>query len=236
MRIIALLLATLMLGPSAAAAAGTLAPAKIAVTGTGRLSMMPDMATINADVTTNAPTSAGAVEQNNATYNRILQALSKLGVARDDVTLSYYNLNYNPKPQVMPPQPSYQRYGYTVSRTFAIKIRAMKAVGNAVDATTAAGATQINGVQFGLANDAPARAKALTEAVADARGKALALAAAANLHLIGIESIGVQQGGFAPMPVMRMNVMPAPTAAPTTFDPSSVNVTVSVSIVYLAAP
>ena len=236
MRTLACLLAVLLLGSSGIAAAGGIAPTKITVTGTGSLSMMPDMATVNANITTNAPASAGAVEQSNAAYDRVLAALAKLGIARDDITLSYYNLSYHPKPQVMPAPPNYEPYGYTVSRNFAIRVYAIKAVGNVVDAATAAGVTQINGVQFGLADAAPARSKALTKAVADARGKALALAAAANLHLVGIESIGLEQGGFAPLPIMRINVMPAPTAAPTTFDPSSVNVTVSVSIVYLAAP
>jgi len=223
----------LLLGTSGAAPAAQQPPTEIVVTGTGSLTMQPNVATVSAAISTTSANSADAASQNNAIYQRVIGSLSKLKVARDDIALESYRINYNPKPKIVPPPPNAEIYGYTVWRTFAVKVRAMNDAGSVVDALTHAGVTQIYNVAFGLANDEAARAKALTLAVGDARGKATALAAASHLHLIGIKSISTEQGAFAPI---AMKTMAAVSPVATQFDPSNVNVSVSVSIVYLAAP
>ena len=235
-RLVCLTIALLLGSSVPALAAHGPSSTKIAVSGTGSLTMMPDLATVNANVTTNAASSAQALDQNNSIYNRILGALGQMGIARSDITLSYYNVNYNPKPRVVPPNPNNERYGYTVSRSFAIKVRKMVDAGKVIDATTNAGATQIDGVQFGLANDTAARGQALRAAVADARSKAAQLASAAGLHIVGIAEIAMGQGGGIIRPMMAMDTYGTAQAVPTTLDPGSVNVTVTVSVVYLAAP
>ncbi len=230
--IIALTIA-LLLGASGVAPAAQQPPTEIVVTGTGSLTMQPNVATVSAAISTNSASSADAASQNNAIYQRVIASLSTLKVARDDIALESYRINYNPKPKIVPAPPNGEIYGYTVWRTFAVKVHAMNDAGSVVDALTRAGVTQIYNVAFGLANDDAARAKALTLAVGDARGKATALAAASHLHLIGIKSISTEQGAFAPIAIKTMAAV-SPVA--TQFDPSSVNVSVSVSIVYLAAP
>ncbi|MGB6411888.1 MAG: SIMPL domain-containing protein, partial [Candidatus Cybelea sp.] len=149
---------------------------EITATGTGSVSLQPDMATVNAAVETNAARAEEAVSQNNQIYERVVAALQKLGIARDDVTLAYYNVNYNPPPRVMPPPSNGERYGYTVSRTFSVKVRSIGKAGAVSDACIGAGATSINGVSFGLADPSAARAQAIAKAEADARNAAEALA------------------------------------------------------------
>ncbi|MGC1381679.1 MAG: SIMPL domain-containing protein [Candidatus Baltobacteraceae bacterium] len=227
------LLAALAFASGAAPAAQT-GGTEITAAGSGSVSLPPDLAIVNAAVETNAPSAEEAVSQNNAIYERIVAAAGKLGVARSDVTLSYYNVNYNPRPAVMPPTPTGERYGYTVSRSFAVKVREIGKAGRVSDALTSSGATAINGVTFGLADQSAARAEATAKAVADARSSAEALARATALHIVGIKSVDLMAGGQLPSPVMmRAAAMPNP---PTQFDQSSVSVTVSVSIVFLAEP
>ncbi len=223
----------LLLGTSAAAPAAQQPPTEIVVTGTGSLTMQPNIATVSAAISTTSASSTEAASENNAIYGRVVASLSSLKIARDDIALQSYRISYNPKPKVVPAPPNAEIYGYTVWRTFAVKVRAMNDAGSVVDALTHAGVTQIYNVAFGLADDKAARAKALTLAVEDARGKATALASASHLHLTGIKSISTEQGAFAPLAVRTMAAV-SPVA--TQFDPSSVNVSVSVSIVYLAAP
>jgi len=231
-RQIAALAALVLLTASPALAASR--PTRIAVTGSGTVTQMPDQAVVNATVVTNAATAADAVDANNRIYDRVVQAVLRTGVARNDVTLSYYNLDYVPKPQTMPVGPnSEQRYGYTVNRSFSIKVRSIGKTGAVVDAASGVESTTIGGVSFGLADSSTAMKTATGRAVADARTKAGALAAAAGLHIVGIASIS--QGGGSPVqPMYRLAAMAAP--APTTFDAGSVNVTADVTIVYLAAP
>lgn len=207
---------------------------EIRVSGNGSVTLPPDVANVSATVETNAPNAGDAVSHNNAIYDRIVAALERIGIARNDITLSYYNVSYNPKPHVLPPHPDGERYGYTVSRGFSVKVREIAKAGRASDACTSAGATSIDGVSFGLADSSVARAAATRKAVDDARANADALAAAAHLHIVAIKSIDLGGGGtVAPVPMMRMA---AANAAPTQFDQSNVNVTVSVTVTYAAGP
>ncbi len=217
--------------PAAAAAAGT-AGTKITVAGAGSVALPPNVATVQAAVETNASGANEAVAQNNAVYDRIVAALQRLGIARDDVTLSYYNVNYTPRPQTPPQNGAEERYGYTVSRGFSVKVRRIADAGRVSDACVNAGATTIDGVAFGLADPSAARERATHEAVADARVNAEAIARAAHLRIVGISSIELGNGPVGPVPMMRAA---APTAG-TRFDQSPVNVTISLTVVFLAAP
>ncbi len=215
-------------GVPAARAAST----EITAAGTGSVSMPPNVATVTAAVETNATNADEAISQNNATYNRIVSALEQSGVARSDVALAYYNVNYSPPPQVMPPNPTGERYGYTVSRSFSVKVRQIANAGRVSDTCMGSGATAINGVSFGLSDPRLARQQATAKAVAEARANAEAIAGAAALRVVGIKSIDLVNEPSGPMPLMR-----AAAAGPTTqLDQSNVNVTVSVSVVFVAEP
>lgn len=234
MKIVISTLVALMVATSSMAHAASTAPTEIATTGTANISIMPDQAVVNASIVTNAPDASSAVSQSSTIYSAVVASLAKLGIARDDVTLSYYSVQFVPKPNAGEATPSYQRFGYTVTRAFAIKVRAMNKAGAVVDAATAAGATEINGVSFGIAHDESVRAQAIEKAVADARASAELLAHAAHLHIVGIRRIEYGEP-MRPIPMtMRMSAAAAP--APTTFDPGSVHVSANVSIVFLATP
>lgn len=231
-RLLALIALAFFFFPSAAFAA---TPTAITVNGTGTISLPPDQATVNAMVTTNNDSSATAVSENNALYDKIVASAVSAGARRDDITLNYYNVNYFAKPSPdATPQP-YQKYGYTVTRSFSIKVHSIASAGSMVDALSRAGVTNIEGVNFGLAQPEKARRSATDKAVADARQKADELAHSAGLHIVGIKSIDLENagGGVRPMPVMRMAAQ-APT--PTAFDPGSVSVNVNVTVVFSAVP
>lgn len=148
--------------------------------GTGSVSLPPDMATVDAAVETNAENANDAISRNNAIYNRIVDALVRAGAARSDITLAYYNVNYNPRSSGGAQNPSDERYGYTVSRNFTVKVREIGKAGAVSDASMANGATRINGVSFGLSDPSAAQAEATARAVAQARTNATALAQAAG--------------------------------------------------------
>lgn len=225
------LLAAFAIASTAARAAETNGT-ELTVSGTGSVSLPPDVATVSAAIETNAANANDAIAQNNAVYDRVVSSTSKLGIARGDVALAYYNVSYNPRPRNVSPA-SEERYGYTVSRGFTVKVRDIGKAGTVSDACTAAGATAINGVSFGLADESAARTQATARAVADARANAQALAQAAGLRIVSMKSIELGGGPSGPVPMMRM----AATAnAPTQFDQSNVNVVVSVNVVFLAEP
>jgi uncharacterized protein len=231
------LLTVLLISTFASAAAATVT--HITATGEGTVAVAPDQATIRASIVTNADRADDAVSQNNTIYARIVTATQAQGVARNDVTLADYNLNFNPRPSPMPSDGGFaasQRYGYIVTRAFDIKVRAIAKAGAVVDAITKAGVTNVDGVSFGASDPSHARAQATAKAFADARSKADEVAKAAGLHITGIGRI--EFAGTAPVvPMMRMSAMSAAApAAPTILDAGNVSVSASLTVVFLASP
>ncbi len=233
---ITLILALVASAPTIAATTGVTA---ISVTGTAAIAVVPDQATVGASITTTDVRADAATSRNNATYDSVVRALRAKGVARDDITLSYYNLSYQPKPQVErgspPPPPG--TYGYTVVRSFAVKVRKIDAAGSVVDAMAPSSGIEVSGVTFGIADPSGPQARATNAAVADARSKADGLAKAAGLRITGIRRIDLSGGGsVGPMPTMRMGAMAATAKVPTTFDSGNVNVSSDVNVVFTAEP
>src|SRR5215472_5634607 len=116
---VALTLLLLSFGSLPARAAG---PTELSVSGTGSVTLPPDLATVNATVETTAANISDAMSNNNARYDRVVAALTRAGIARSDITLSGYNVNYAPKPKFTPAN-SEERYGYTVTRAFSVKVK-----------------------------------------------------------------------------------------------------------------
>ncbi len=232
-RLLLCLLGALALASAPAGADTPAGTSEIRVSGTGSVTMQPDVANVVAAIETNASGAGEAVAQNNATYDRIVAAVVKAGVARTDVTLVSYNMSYNPRPRIAAPNPGGgERYGYTVMRTFGVKVRDIGNAGRVADACSGSGATSINDVSFGLADPSAARTQATSKAVADARANAETLATAAHLRIVSIKSVELGGGGgVEPQPMMRMAAN-----APTQFDQSNVSVSVTVSATFLAQP
>jgi uncharacterized protein YggE len=207
-------------------------PTRIIVTGTGTVTLPPDEATVDAHVETNSAVATDAVAQNEATYERVVNALLGIGIPRASITLQGYNVSYAAPPNPKPATPNpYVRYGFTVTRSFEISTRTLPLAGKIVDTATAAGATGISGVSFGLSNASAAAREAMRVAVHDATSKAKSLAADAHLRIIGVLTVQLEGG----QPGTR--VIAAERAAPaTTFEPGNTTVTESVDMVFIAKP
>ena len=220
---------------SAGAAAATVT--RITVSGQGTVSVTPDEAVIRASIETNADRAADAISQANTIYTRAVAAVTSLGVARTDVTLDYYNFNYNPRPSPQPGQiaPTGQ-FGFIVTRTFEVKVRGIDKAGPVVDALTQAGITSIGSVTFQASDTSRARSSAITKAMADARAKADDAAKAAGLHITGIEQVGYANYIATPAPVMRMAVAADTYSAPTVLDSGGISVSETLTVTFLAGP
>jgi uncharacterized protein YggE len=209
---------------------------EISTSGTGTVALPPDTATVRAALQTNAASASDAVSQNNAIYDRIVAGLAKLGIARADVALEYYNVRYFPRPQVMPANPSGEQYGYTVARNFQVTVRKIAMAGTVTDACIDAGATEINGVSFGLSDRTAVRMQAINKAIAEARANAETIARSAGLRIVSIKSIAYPDNGYAEPPGMLIAHVTARSGIPTNLDQSNVSETASVRVVFLAEP
>ena len=119
----------------------------------GETRAVPDMATINLGVNTEAPTAAGAMTANAVQMNKIFAALRRAGIADKDIQTT--GLNLNAQYDYVQNEPPKLR-GYQASNQVTVAVRDLSRVGAALDATVTAGANQVNGISFGLADPAAA--------------------------------------------------------------------------------
>jgi hypothetical protein len=225
------LLAAFALSNAFAAAAQ---PVEITASGTGTVVLAPDQVTVRAGIETNAESATEAVAQNNLIYERVVAALGKLGIGRDDVAFDYYSVNYTPRPQDTAAASPGMRYGYSISRTFSIRVRDLDKTGVVTDACIDSGATTISNVSFEVSDSGAARGKAIVKAIAEARTNAETMALAAGLHIVGIKSVEFLYAGQ--IPGLHQIARVAALSGPTEFAQSNVNVSATVTVVFLAQP
>lgn len=196
----------------------------ITVTGQGHASAQPDTAYETFTITSNARSGTQAASDNNARYESLLSKLQALGIAKTDIRTASYNLYFA--------QPPTEPSGFFVNRSVSVTLHNLTQTGSVIDAAVAAGVTDVGGVSYGISDSRAMARRATGEAVADARAQADAMAQAAGLHITRVHSM---QQGYAslpqPAPMMRST---ADVSPPTQIEPSSVQASASVTVVYEA--
>ncbi len=207
------------------AQAGGTPPPTVSVTGEATISAPPDLAQIEAGVTTDAKTAREAASANNDAMGKVLLALKSAGLSEKDYQTSRLSLQ---------PQYSSQNRagtnvltGYRASNQVTIKLRDVSKIAGVIDAVTAAGANDIGGINFMVSNASKLLDDARAEAVTDARRKAEIYAKAAGVALGA--PVSISEHGAA-MPVMyRRAAAPMAAEAPIAPGEETLRVTVGVS-------
>jgi uncharacterized protein YggE len=227
----ALLIAAVLLTASAIAgvaqphlgrSADTPATKTITVSGHGTVTTVPDRASFDFTVETRAQTATGAIAHNGDAAAAVAEAVKNAGVSPADVQTSQISLS----PQTT--QDGTTIIGYAASTTISAKTTIAKA-GAVVDAAVKAGANGISGPNLSRSDESGLYRDALKSAVADAKDKAAALAAAAGLTLGGVQSIA-EGGGPTPIPFAA-----GKADFSTAIEPGTQQITADVSVTYSAS-
>ncbi len=167
----------------------------IVVSGEATLLRAPDLAVVSGAVSVRAATLDGARDRANARASEILALLRGLDVAEGDVSA--------PSLQVHPTydhaRGKMKLSGYEAVRPLTVRVRDLAVLGRILDGLVDDGATQVYGTSMELDDPTAASREALVAAVADARGRAEALAQAANVTLGATLRIE-EEGGGVPAP------------------------------------
>jgi uncharacterized protein YggE len=196
----------------------------ISVTGEATISVPPDLARIEAGVTTDAKTAREASDANNAAMGKVLLALKSTGIDEKDYQTSRLSLqpqyaNQNrPGPNVLT--------GYRATNRVTVKLRDILKVASVIDAVTEAGGNDIGGINFMVSNASKLFDDARAQAIADARRKAEIYAKAAGVALGAPLSIS-EEG--SPGPVMFRRAA-APMAADVAIAPGEETLRVTVGV------
>ena len=152
----------------------------------GRVSRVPDVATIRAGVVAQAPTAAAALADRSTRMARVIAALKKAGIAPRDIATAQVGLQ--PQYRYTDGQPPVIT-GYQATNTVAIRFRDIDRAGAILDALVAAGANQMDGPDLSVDQPEAALDEARTQAIVRARARAELYARAAGLHVRRIVSI-----------------------------------------------
>ena len=196
---------------------------------TGEVKATPDQATITLGVRTTGKTAAEAMRANRDLMNAMVGALTGQGVQKRDIQTSNLNL----QAQYVYAQNQPQRLtGYEADNAVTVTVRDVAKLGQTVDAVTAGGANQVNGIVFGLADPKPAQDGARRSAVQMLRAKADLYAQAAGLRVVRLVNLTEGDAGpvYQPRPMMMRSMSVA--AAPTPVEPGELKVDVNLTAVY----
>ena len=212
--------------------------ALLTVTAEGKTARVPDLAVFNAGVTSQGRTAGEALSANSADMNRVIGALKRAGIADKDIQTSQISLNpiYG-QPVTQPGGMVIQEpriVGYKATNTVSIRSRDIKNFGKVLDALVAAGANQVSGPSFQLADPSSANDEARVSAIKTARARADLYARAAGLRVVRIVSIS-ESGGYAPPQPMYARAMKA-DAESTPISAGEVEAAVSVVVQFELAP
>lgn len=204
----------------------------VTVAGSGRVTAAPDRAHVTAGVVSEAPRAADAVRQTNAAMQKVIAALDAAGIERKHVQTVRFDVSPVYSNEAMHSGGPPKITGYRAGNQVQVEVRGVERVGDVLDALVAAGANEIGGVSFGIAEPAALEDEARKKAVADARRKAELYAQATGATLGRV--LAIDEGGGAPIPVRyaRMEAMDA--AAP--IAPGEIELGVTVSITWSLAP
>ena len=201
----------------------------ITVTGTGKVTLTPDIAYINIGVHTENASAKDAVAQNNTQAQAVVTAIKGFGVADKDIQTTNFSIN---------PQQQYDTTGkvtgtiYVVDNTVYVTVRDLTKLGDLLDSTVSSGANNINSIQFDVADKTDALSQARAAAVTDARKQADELTKATNVALGDVETISYYDSTVPITMQFAKSDALAPAAASVPVQAGSMQISTTVTIVY----
>jgi uncharacterized protein YggE len=220
-------------GTLALDSSGTAPEHTISVSGTGTVTLMPDVADLQLGVLTSRPTVKAAQADAAVAMTRILAALKALGIDDKDIQTSNVSLQptYDYSSGINPPRIT----GFQMSNSVTVTIRDLDKLGDAIDNSLAAGATSLDGVTFRVNDETSAEAQARQAAMTEARSKADTLAAVAGISIAGVASIAETSAPIQYPTNYTLGGASAPDVAKvaTPIQAGTTDVTITVAVVYL---
>lgn len=201
----------------------------VSVNGTGKVVLTPDMATISIGVNTQNVNAKSAVSTNNRQAAGIIDALDGFGIAEEDIKTTNFSVF---------PRQDFDRDGnpedifYVVQNTVLVTVRDLDVLGEVLDAAVRAGANQISGINFDVADRETAFKEAMEAAVMNARERAEIMAVAAGAALGEVQTITTFVFGGGELVSARGGLGVASLAADVPIAPGQTEISVEVQVVY----
>lgn len=167
--------------------------------GEAELEVIPDQVEVRLGINLNRSTVVSAQNAANEVINSVTQALTDLGIEKDDIKTQNYNIN---------PEYDYSRderriTGYRVNTQLLVTLTDFSLLNEAIDVATGLGANQVGGVNFSLSKEKQEelRTEAREIAIKKAKESAKELAKLSGVKLGKVINVSESQprNDFRPM-------------------------------------
>jgi uncharacterized protein YggE len=204
------------------------------VSGEGKVTVTPDLATLWLGVEAKAETVAEAQSKAAAAMDDVMNALTDNGVADKDIQTQYFSIDQVTRWDNVKNEEVVT--GYRVTNMVEAKIRDMDNVGAIIDAVVAAGGDyiRVNNVAFSVDDPSEYYEEVRAEAMADAKAKAEQLADLAGIEL-GKPTYIYEGSVYSPVVYRDVGAVPVPAEGggyETSVSPGEVDITLNVQVAY----
>jgi uncharacterized protein YggE len=178
----------------------------VRVSGSGRVEVQPDVATVRLGVQTEAKTASEALSQNSARMQALIDTLNEAGVAELDIQTESVRLmsrygDAPPEPGTGQGERTRILVGYLASNVVQVRVWDLDRLGEMLDTAVRAGGNEIQGISFGIDDPSAVLDQAREAAWEDARRKADQLAGLAGAALG--DAYTIEASSHAPGPIVR---------------------------------
>ena len=215
-------------------------PQGIWVTGTGEISIVPDIATLTLGVVSQEISVSDAMARSSEAMAKVMQALTGSGIAGKDIQTGRFSINQRNRWDEMKQMETVT--GYQVTNMVTVKIRETGKAGEIIDAAVLAGGDliRINGLSFSVEDPAKYYEEVRKEAMETAKSKAEDLAKLAGVtlgkptYVAENAQYSPSYGGYANFAMSA--AAPAPVVVAPSISTGETSITLSVQVAYSVIP
>ena len=201
------------------------------VNGSGKVTAVPDIATLRLGIEAQEATVAQAQAQATSAMDKVMTSLTSNGVAKKDIQTQNFNISkvsrYDEKTQ------QEVVIGYRVTNVVSAKIRDTSKAGSIIDDVAVAGGdlTRIDGIDFSVEDPSAYYEDARELAMADAKAKAKQLADLAGVSLG--KATYITENSYSPRIALPVAFeMKAGGGAETPISPGETEITTTVQVTF----
>jgi uncharacterized protein YggE len=211
----------------------------ISVTGTATTSISPDLVILQFGVDTEAKTAQDAINANSQAMNSIVAAVTSLGITKDEISTSSFNIYPVYNDSVPIPETGIHKTvltGYRASNTLFVKTTKLSLAGNIIDSAVGAGANRVDSVSFSLS---PSKQQSvqddlLSKAVVNAKSKAEKALDPLGQKIIGVKLVSLSDfNAPPPPPIYYAGAMTPSVEKATPIFSSNQDVTTTANVIFL---
>lgn len=176
----------------------------LSITGTGEISVVPDVAYITMGVVTQDQKAITALAENTLKMKQVFKVLADNNVAKKDITTSNFSVSAT---YTYPDNQPRKLSGYQVTNIVRITVCDLNNLGKVLDTVVTDGANQVSGLSFGVTDSDKFLDRARQMAMKDAWRKARLYGAAGDFQISSIKTVSESSPSrYQPMYKMRNSV------------------------------